>query len=118
MPMTIKTLCVTIISCISGFGNALTFLTWHNDKEVAFILKSVYNYKGWWFVIKITAEELKKDFGKYFHMVQNGEKIIIVSEKSIPILLSSCGSISDSVTGVLSNDYDDKELIKEKYNKE
>ena len=69
-------------------------------------------------MIKITAKELKKDFDKYFHMVQNGAKIIIVSEKSIPILLSSCGSISDSVTGVLSNDYDDKELMKEKYNKE
>ncbi|UKI36956.1 MAG: hypothetical protein L6V93_01645 [Clostridiales bacterium] len=41
-------------------------------------------------------------------------KIILVSEKSIPILLSSYGSISDSVTGVLANDYDDKELMKEK----
>lgn len=69
-------------------------------------------------MIKITVEELKSDFDKFFHMAQCGEKIIIVSEKSIPILLSSCGSISDSVTGVLANDYDDKKLMKEKYNKE
>lgn len=69
-------------------------------------------------MIKITVEELKSDFDKFFHMAQCGEKIIIVSEKSIPILLSSCGGISDSVTGVLTNDYDDKKLMKEKYIKE
>lgn len=69
-------------------------------------------------MIKITVEELKSDFDKFFHMAQCGEKIVIVSEKSIPILLSLCSSITDSVTGVLANDYDDKDLMKEKYNKE
>lgn len=69
-------------------------------------------------MIKITVKDLKKDFDRYFSMVQKGEKITVVSEKSIPILLSSCSSITDSVTGVLANDYDDKDLMKEKYNKE
>lgn len=68
-------------------------------------------------MIKITVEELKSDFDKFFHMVQCGEKIIIVSEKSIPVLLSPYCDISDSLVGVLANSYDDKEIMKEKYSK-
>ena len=68
-------------------------------------------------MIKITVEDLKKDFDIYFSMVQEGEKITVVSQKSIPVLLSLYCDISDSLVGVLTNSYDDKEIMKEKYSK-
>lgn len=68
-------------------------------------------------MIKITAEELKKDFDRYFSMVQEGEKITVVFEKSNPVPLSPYYDISDSLVGVLTNSYDDKEIMKEKYSK-
>ena len=68
-------------------------------------------------MIKITVKDLKKDFDRYFCIVQKGEKITVVSEKSIPVLLSPYCDISDSLVGVLANSYDDKEIMKEKYSK-
>ncbi len=60
----------------------------------------------------VTATEVQNNFGKYLQMVQTGEEIIILRNgKEMARLISHDKSVSfltDSLIGVLKNDYDDK----------
>ena len=59
-----------------------------------------------------TTTEVQNNFGKYLQMVQSGDEVIVLkSGKEVARLISYDKSISfltDSLTGVLKNDYNDK----------
>ena len=60
----------------------------------------------------VTATDVQNNFGKYLQMVQTGEEIIILRNgKEMARLISHDKSVSfltDSLIGVLKNDYDYK----------
>ena len=60
----------------------------------------------------VTATEIQNNFGKYLQMAQSGEEIIILRNgKEMARLISREKNVSfltDSIVGVLKNDYDDK----------
>lgn len=68
-----------------------------------------------------TATEVQNNFGKYLHMVQNGDEIIVVKNgKEVARLVSHEKSVSfltDSLVGILKGDYDDKEIRTERMSK-
>ena len=61
-----------------------------------------------------TATEIQNNFGKYLNMVQTGGEVIVVKNgKEVARLVSYDKSVSfltDSLIGVLNNDYDDKSI--------
>lgn len=65
-----------------------------------------------------TATEIKNNFGQYLAAVQSGDEIIIVKNgKEVARIVSRSSTVSfltDSLTGVLRNDYDDKKLRAER----
>lgn len=65
----------------------------------------------------VTATELKNNFGKYLQYVISGEEVIILKNgKEVARLISkdkTLSFLSDSLVGVLNNDYDDKQMKKE-----
>ncbi len=65
-----------------------------------------------------TATEVKNNFGHYLSAVQSGDEIIIVKNgKEVARIVSRSSTVSfltDSLTGVLKNDYDDKKLRAER----
>ncbi len=67
----------------------------------------------------VTATEIQNNFGKYLQMAQTGEEIIILRNgKEMARLISHNKSVSfltDSIVGVLKNDYDDKAERASKY---
>lgn len=68
-----------------------------------------------------TATEVQNNFGKYLHMVQTGDEIIVVKNgKEVARLVSQEKSVSfltDSLVGILKGDYDDKEIRTERMSK-
>lgn len=66
----------------------------------------------------VTATDVQNNFGKYLKLVQTGEEVIIVRNgKEMARLISHEKSVSfltDSLIGVLKNDYDDKAMRKER----
>ncbi len=66
----------------------------------------------------VTATDIQNNFGKYLQMVQTGEEIIILRNgKEMARLISHDKSVSfltDSLIGVLKNDYDDKAVRAER----
>lgn len=68
-----------------------------------------------------TATEVQNNFGKYLHMVQTGGEVIVVKNgKEVARLVSCDKSVSfltDSLTGVLKGDYDDKQVRTERMSK-
>lgn len=68
-----------------------------------------------------TATEVQNNFGKYLAMVQNGDEVIVLKNgKEVARLISDDKSISfltDSLVGVLSRNYDDKEIRTERMQK-
>lgn len=60
----------------------------------------------------VTATEVQNNFGKYLQLVQSGEEVIILRNgREAARLISHDKSVSfltDSLVGVLENDYDDK----------
>ena len=68
-----------------------------------------------------TATEVQNNFGKYLAMVQNGDEVIVLKNgKEVARLISNEKSISfltDSLVGVLSGNYDDKEIRTERMKK-
>ena len=68
-----------------------------------------------------TATEVQNNFGKYLSIVQNGGEVIILKNgKETARLISNEKSISfltDSLTGILTKDYDDKEVRAEQLKK-
>lgn len=69
-------------------------------------------------IITVTTTELKYNFDNYLQMVQAGEEIIILRDgKEMARLISRDKSVSfltDSLLGVLKNDYDDKDVRAER----
>jgi len=72
-------------------------------------------------VTTVTATEIQNNFGKYLQMAQSGEEIIILRNgKEMARLISREKSVSfltDSIVGVLKNDYDDKAVRAERISK-
>ncbi len=72
-------------------------------------------------MIIVTATEFQNNFGKYLQMVQNGNEVIILRNgKEMARLISHHKSISfltDSLIGILKNDYDDKNVKAERMTK-
>ena len=69
-------------------------------------------------MITATATEVKNNFGHFLAAVQAGDEIIIVKNgKEVARIVSRHSSVSfltDSLTGVLKYDYDDKKLRAER----
>ena len=65
-------------------------------------------------MIIATATDIQNNFGHYLQAVQQGDEIIILKNgKEVARLVSYESSVSfltDSLTGVLKNDYDDKAI--------
>ena len=68
-----------------------------------------------------TATEVQNNFGKYLAMVQRGDEVIVLKNgKEVARLISNERSVSfltDSLVGVLSGNYDDKEVRTERMKK-
>ncbi len=69
-------------------------------------------------MMTVTATELQNNFGKYLQAVQQGGEIIILKNGvEVARLISkerSVSFLSDSLVGVLKNDYDDKAIREER----
>ena len=69
-------------------------------------------------MITVTATDVQNNFGKYLQMVQKGEEIIILRNGvEMARMISHDKSVSfltDSLTGVLKSDYDDKKIRAER----
>jgi prevent-host-death family protein len=69
-------------------------------------------------MITVTATEIQNNFGQYLQAVQSGDEILILKNgKEVARLISHDSSVSfltDSLTGVLKNDYDEKEMRRER----
>ena len=68
-------------------------------------------------MITATATDIQNNFGHYLQAVQQGDEIIIKNGKEVARLVSHESSVSfltDSLTGVLKNDYDDKAVRAER----
>ena len=65
-----------------------------------------------------TTTEVQNNFGKYLQKVQEGEKVIVLKNgKAVARIMSYAQSLSfltDSLTGVLEGDYDDKKTREER----
>ena len=66
-----------------------------------------------------TATEVQNNFGRFLQSVIDGNEVIILKNgKEVARLISRSDTISfltDSLTGVLSRDYDDKDIRNERY---
>lgn len=72
-------------------------------------------------MITATSTEMQNNFGKYLKLVQDGDEVIILKNgKKTARLISYEKSISyltDSLTGVLKNNCDDKKVWEERTEK-
>lgn len=66
----------------------------------------------------VTATDVQNNFGKYLQLVQTGEEVIILRNgREMARLISHDKSVSfltDSLVGVLTHDYDDKQAQAER----
>ena len=69
----------------------------------------------------VNATEVQNNFGKYLNAAMSGDDIVILKNgKEVARLVSNQKSISyltDSLIGVLHNDYDEKAIKDERMNK-
>lgn len=69
-------------------------------------------------MITATTTEVQNNFGHYLQAVQSGEEIIVLKNgKEVARLISHESSVSfltESLTGILKNDYDDKAIRAER----
>lgn len=69
----------------------------------------------------VSATDIQNNFGQYLQAVQSGDEIIILKNgKEVARMVSNIAAISflsDSLVGVLKNDYDEKEIIQESIEK-
>ncbi len=72
-------------------------------------------------MIAVSATEIQNNFGHYLQAAQSGNEILILKNgKEVARLISHEASVSfltDSLTGVLSHDYDDKAMQAERIEK-
>lgn len=68
-----------------------------------------------------TATEVQNNFGRYLQKVQDGDEVVVLKNgKQVARLISYQKSVSfltDSLTGILKHDYDDKEMTAERMKK-
>ena len=69
----------------------------------------------------VTTTEFQNNFGKYLQYVQTGKDVVILKNgKEVAKLVSyekNISFLSDSLVGVLKNDYDHKNIKEEKRKK-
>lgn len=69
-------------------------------------------------MITVTATEVQNNFGHYLQAVQSGDEVLILKNgKEVARLVSHEASVSfltDSLTGVLKHDYDEKAMRTER----
>lgn len=69
-------------------------------------------------MMAVTTTEVQNNFGKYLQKVQEGEEVVVLKNgKAVARIVSYAQSLSfltDSLTGVLEKDYDDKGLREER----
>lgn len=69
-------------------------------------------------MITVSATEIQNNFGHYLQAVQTGDEIIILKNgREVARLISRDASVSfltDSLRGVLKNDYNDKAVRAER----
>ena len=69
-------------------------------------------------MITVTATDIQNNFGKYLEAVQKGNEIIILKNgNEVARMISKDAStkfLTDSLTGVLKKDYDEKEVYSER----
>lgn len=69
-------------------------------------------------MIVVSATDMQNNFGKYLQSVQSGDEVIILKNgKEVARLVSRENTVSfltDSLTGILKNDYDDKKITRER----
>lgn len=72
-------------------------------------------------MLTATATDVQNNFGKYLQAVQMGNEIIILKNGvEVARLISKSKTVSfltDSLTGILSNNYDEKEIREERKRK-
>lgn len=66
----------------------------------------------------VNATEFQNNFGKYLQIVQNGGEVVILkSGREVARLISdksSASFLTDSLTGILKQEYDEDEITKER----
>lgn len=69
-------------------------------------------------MIVVSATDMQNNFGKYLQSVQSGDEVIILKNgKEVARLVSRDSTVSfltDSLTGVLKKNYDDKKITGER----
>lgn len=72
-------------------------------------------------ITTVSATDIQNNFGHYLQAVQSGDEIIILKNgKEVARMISNTSAISflsDSLVGVLKNDYNEKEMFKERIEK-
>ena len=72
-------------------------------------------------MITATTSEVQNNFGKFLKLVQSGDEVIILKNgKEVARLISHSHAVSlltDSLTGILRNDYNEKEEREERLKK-
>ncbi len=72
-------------------------------------------------MLTATATDVQNNFGKYLQAVQMGDEIIILKNGvEVARLISKNTAVSfltDSLTGILSNDYNEKIVMEERLRK-
>ncbi len=70
-------------------------------------------------MITVTATDFQNNFGYYLKSVQMGDEVIVIKNgREIARFISRESTVSfltDSLKGILKNDYDDKAIRKERY---
>ena len=69
-------------------------------------------------MMTVTATDIQNNFGKYLHAAQMGDEIIILKNgNEVARLISkerSFSFLTDSLTGILKNDYNEKTIKEER----
>ncbi|MCD7904612.1 MAG: type II toxin-antitoxin system prevent-host-death family antitoxin [Clostridiales bacterium] len=72
-------------------------------------------------MLTATATEVQNNFGKYLQLVQNGDEVAVMKNGKMTARIisydKSVSYLTDSLIGVLKNDYDDKEMRAERMKK-
>lgn len=69
-------------------------------------------------MITVTATDMQNNFGRYLEAVQKGDEVIILKNgNEVARMISKDANmkfLTDSLTGILKNDYDEKEIHSER----
>ncbi len=68
-----------------------------------------------------TATEVQNNFGKFLHLVQSGEEVVVLKNGTEVMRLvsheKSVSFLTDSLIGVLKGDYNEKDIRTERMSK-